>query len=153
MDAAIRWSPHSSLDDQRFLVADVSENRLSHYRVTGTKGRQLEYECISSREKLPNYSAFDWSREDENIVATGDGLGTIRIIELDPTQKDGAEYLHTHRINQQRKCNSLSFSTANLLAAAFDKARTDTSINIYDLNSNDTMEPIRKLANADNGEW
>lgn len=152
MEAAIRWSTQSTLDRQTFLIADVAENRLRHCVVTGAEGQKIEYRQIAGKDKVPNYTAFDWNRSNEQFVATGDGFGTTRLVRLDTVDEGSSDYLQTFRIRQERKCNSLSFSGNNLLASAYDKARTDASLNVYDLNGASNAEPLRKLANADNGK-
>ncbi|CAI6333116.1 unnamed protein product [Periconia digitata] len=51
-----------------------------------------------------------------------------------------------------RKCNSIAFSTQNLVATGLDRVRNDVCLNIYDLgnpNVTSTTEPYRKLASSE----
>lgn len=150
MEAAIRWSQSSSQDSQRFLIADVAGNRLQYGRITSTKKNKVEYTTIFQREKLPNFTAFDWSRDDERLVALGTSVGKCKVISIDPERSHSD--VQAFPVKLQRKCNSTCFSRDNLLAVGLDRIRGDSSLNIHDLNvesSQSRSEPYRRLTGAE----
>ncbi|KAH9873333.1 hypothetical protein J1614_005731 [Plenodomus biglobosus] len=151
MEAAIRWSPHSTCEDPRFLIIDVAGNRLRLYQINSFAKSKVSYSQICFRDKLPNYTAFDWSKKDPSIVAIGSASGEATIVTLDPDKPD-TEYTHSFSIRHQRKCNSIAFSSRNLLAAGLDRVRNDVCLNIYDLNDprfTSRDEPYKKLASSE----
>ncbi|KAF2744870.1 hypothetical protein M011DRAFT_407809 [Sporormia fimetaria CBS 119925] len=152
MEAAIRWSPHSTEHDPRFLVIDVAANRLRLCQVNRVeRHNRVKYSQLCVRDKLPNYTAFDWSKKDPNVVAIGTASGEAVIVRMDPeTAPD--DCLRSFPIKHQRKCNSIAFNTNNLLATGLDRVRNDVCLNIYDLNSTGSAinsEPYRKLASSE----
>lgn len=149
MEAAIRWSPHSTPDDRRFLIADVAGNRLRHCRVRSLDKKKVEYAVLAKKDKVSNFTAFDWYRNDESLVVTGDGFGATRIVRLEAEDAAPSDYISTFKIRQERKCNSVAISSQGLIATAYDKARTDPSLNLYDINQHSGSDPVRRLANAD----
>ncbi|KNG48520.1 ubiquitin-protein ligase e3 [Stemphylium lycopersici] len=151
MDAAIRWSPHSTRDNPRFLIIDVAGNRLRLCQVDDFRKSKVNYKQICIRDKLPNYTAFDWSKKDPSVVAIGSTSGEATIITLDPERPD-SEYIHSFSIRHQRKCNSIAFSSKNLLATGLDRVRNDVCLNIYDMNDSRVTakdEPYKKLASSE----
>jgi hypothetical protein len=151
MEAAIRWSPHSTRDNPRFLIIDVAGNRLRLCQVDSFSKSKVNYKQICIRDKLPNYTAFDWSKRDPSIVAIGSASGEATIVTLDPDKPD-TEYIHSFSIRHQRKCNSIAFSSKNLLATGLDRVRNDVCLNIYDLNDSRMTakdEPYKKLASSE----
>lgn len=148
MDAAIRWSPHSTPDNPRFLVVDVAGNRLRLCQIEDFEDGKVNYRQICIRDKLPNYTAFDWSKKESSLVAIGSASGEAIIVTLDPDRPDN-DYIHAFPVQQQRRCNSIAFSYKNLLAAGLERARNSVCLNIYDLNDSRMTskdEPYRKLA-------
>lgn len=148
MDAAIRWSPQSTSDNPRFLIIDVAGNRLRLCQIDGFSGGQVKYRQICIRDKLPNYTAFDWSKKDSSLVAIGSASGEAIVVTLDPDRPDH-DYIHAFPVQQQRRCNSIAFSNKNLLATGLERARNSVCLNIYDLNDSRMTskdEPYRKLA-------
>lgn len=151
MEAAIRWSPHSTRDNPRFLIIDVAGNRLRLCQIDSFSKSKVNYRQICIRDKLPNYTAFDWSKKDPTLVAIGSASGEAIIVTLDPEKPD-TDYLHTFSIRHQRKCNSIAFSENNLLATGLDRVRNDVCLNIYDLNDSRVTgkdEPYKKLASSE----
>lgn len=147
MDAAIRWSTHSQHDaTRRFLIADVANNRIQYGQVEDVRGTAVSSRTIFQREKLPNFTAFDWSRDDDSLVAIGTSVGECRLISIDPGRKSSDVF--TLPVKFQRKCNSISFSRESLLAVGLDRIRGDSSLNIYDLASQ-SLEPTRRLTGAE----
>lgn len=147
MEAAIRWSTRNQQDaTRRFLIADVAKNCLQHGEVEEVRNGFVKHRTISRREKLPNFTAFDWSRDNDSLVAIGTSVGECRIISLDPGHSN-PEVLSLP-VKFQRKCNSLSFSRDDQLAVGLDRIRGDTSLNIYDLPSQN-KEPVRRLTGAE----
>ncbi|RYN47272.1 hypothetical protein AA0114_g7817 [Alternaria tenuissima] len=151
MEAAIRWSPHSTRDNPRFLIIDVAGNRLRLCQIEEFSKSKVNYKQICIRDKLPNYTAFDWSKKDPSVVAVGSASGEATVVTLDPEKPD-AEYIHSFSIRHQRKCNSIAFSAKNLLATGLDRVRNDVCLNIYDMNDSRVTakdEPYKKLASSE----
>lgn len=151
MEAAIRWSTHSTRADPRFIIIDVAGNRLRLCQVDEFSKSKVNYKQICIRDKLPNYTAFDWSKKDPAIVAIGSASGEATVISLDPDKPD-SDYIHSFSIRHQRKCNSIAFSSKNLLAAGLDRVRNDVCLNIYDMNDSRVTardEPYKKLASSE----
>ncbi|KAF2020566.1 hypothetical protein BU24DRAFT_340056 [Aaosphaeria arxii CBS 175.79] len=151
MEAAIRWSPHSTQQDPRFLIIDVAVNRLRLCQIDHIDKGKVKYKQLCVRDKLPNYTAFDWSKRDEHIVAVGSASGEAVIVSMDADHPQ-IDYNHTFPIKHQRKCNSIAFSSKNFLATGLDRVRNDVCLNIYDLNTptlTSSSEPYRKLASSE----
>lgn len=151
MEAAIRWSPHSTPSNPRFLIIDVAGNRLRLCQIENVIKSKVSYKQICIRDKLPNYTAFDWSKKDASIVGIGSASGEAILVVLDPDKPDN-EHLHSFPIRHQRKCNSIAFSNKNLLATGLDRVRNDVCLNIYDLNDSRFTtkdEPYKKLASSE----
>ncbi|KAF2029322.1 hypothetical protein EK21DRAFT_113054 [Setomelanomma holmii] len=151
MEAAIRWSPHSTKSSPRFLIIDVAGNLLRLCQIDDINKNRVGYRQICIRDKLPNYTAFDWSKKDASVVGIGSASGEAVIVTLDPDKPDN-ELLHAFPIRHQRKCNSIAFSNKNLLATGLDRVRNDVCLNIYDLNDSRVTnkdEPYKKLASSE----
>ena len=150
MEAAVRWSPHSTANRQRFLVVDVADPGLTLNEVDQRGRRSITYHAVSKSGKIQNFGAFDWSRTNESIVALGLVSGSANLVKL---REDGkpAEIVAQFKLKQQRKCNSIAFSTQDWLAVAVDKTRSDVCLFIYDANRGQThhLEPVRRLCAAE----
>ncbi len=73
------------------------------------------------------------------------------LVTLDPDKPDN-DYIHSCAIRHQRKCNTIAFSSKNLLATGLDRVRNDVCLNIYDLNDSRFTtrdEPYKKLASSE----
>lgn len=151
MEAAIRWSPHATQANPHFIIIDIAGNRLRLCRIDEFSKSKVNYKQICIRDKLPNYTAFDWSKKDPGVVAIGSTSGEATVVALDP-DKPESDYIHSFSIRHQRKCNSIAFSTKNLLAAGLDRVRNDVCLNIYDMNDSRVTakdEPYKKLASSE----
>jgi WD40 repeat protein len=152
MEAAIRWSPHSTQSNPRFLIIDVAGNRLRLCQIDNLSNKsKVNYRQICIRDKLPNYTAFDWSKKDASVVGIGSASGEAVLVTLDPERPDH-DLIHSFPIRHQRKCNSIAFSNKNLLATGLDRVRNDVCLNIYDLNDSRITskdEPYKKLASSE----
>ncbi|ORY12535.1 hypothetical protein BCR34DRAFT_563640 [Clohesyomyces aquaticus] len=151
MEAAIRWSPHSTAQTPRFLIIDVAANRLRLCQIDKFEKSKVKYKQLVLRDKLPNYTAFDWSKKDESIVAIGSASGEAVLVQVD-AHSPSKEYMHSFPIKHQRKCNSIAFSSKNFLATGLDRVRNDVCLNVYDLNVStlsSTAEPYKKLASSE----
>jgi hypothetical protein len=151
MDAAIRWSPHATLDSPQFLIVDVIGNRLRLCEIESLDSKTVRYKEISRRDKLKNYTAFDWSKTESNLVAVGQASGEACLVRLDADKSSSDEGKWSFPIRHQRKCNSIAFSANNRLATGLEKHRTDLCMNIYDLKAlaapdSRHQEPYRKLS-------
>lgn len=147
----MRWSPHSTGDKRRFLLVDVAESSVTLNEVDASNSNtKVAHHRVAHHGKLPNFAAFDWSRTDESLVALGLVSGNASLVKLSETNEP-SEVVTTFRIKQQRKCNSIAFSTENWLAVALDKTRSDVCLNIYDAgdNAGNSNDPIRRLCPAE----
>ncbi|KAF2455962.1 hypothetical protein BDY21DRAFT_380496 [Lineolata rhizophorae] len=151
MEAAVRWSPHSTNAAQRFLVVDVAGNRLRLGEIERFDGSRVKYKQLAQRSDLPNFTAFDWSKTQESFVGIGSASGEAILLEIDG-DKPQADRTQSFPIKHQRKCNSIAFSSRNWLATGLDRVRNDFCMNIYDLGqgiSSAPQEPFRKLATSE----
>jgi WD40 repeat protein len=128
------------------LIIDVAGNRLRLCEIDKVKeDRRVTYSQLCVRDKLPNYTAFDWSKEEENVVAIGAASGEAVLVRVDTDSP-----LNSFPIKHQRKCNSIAFSSKNFLATGLDRVRNDFCLNIYDINgSSPSKEPYKKLASSE----
>jgi hypothetical protein len=154
MEAAIRWSPHSTPESPQFLIVDVAGNRLRLCEVESLESKNIKYKSICQRDKLPNYTAFDWSKTEPYFVAVGSAIGEANLIRIDPDRSPLEENTWSFPIKHQRKCNSIAFSHKNYLATGLDRVRNDLCMNIYDLNvisspGSRQQDPTRKLATSE----
>ncbi|KAF2139488.1 uncharacterized protein K452DRAFT_274813 [Aplosporella prunicola CBS 121167] len=152
MEAAVRWSPHASQQNPQFLIIDVAGNRLRLCEIdSASSDGDVQYKQVANRDKLPNFTAFDWSKTHEHFVAIGSASGEASLIEID-SSRPNSDFIHSFPIKHQRKCNSIAFSTNNLLATGLDRVRNDFCMNIYDLNVASftaNHEPYKKLASSE----
>jgi len=155
METAIRWSTHSTHDEQRFLLVDVAGSTLRLCKVTSEDGTELRYDTISTRSKVPAFRAFDWSPADEALVAVGQSNGETTVLRIDGDAQDALSL----PVKMPRLCNAVTFSTEGLLAAGLDKVRNDFCLNIWDItqraaagksagsgSEGRVSEPLRKYA-------
>ncbi|OMP86956.1 WD repeat-containing protein [Diplodia seriata] len=151
MEAAIRWSPHAHQQSPHFIIVDVAGNRLRLCEVDNVDKNTVRWKQLAARDKLPNFTAFDWSRTHEHFVAIGSASGEASLLEID-AGRPNSDFTHSFPIKHQRKCNSIAFSTSNLLATGLDRVRNDFCMNIYDLNVGSytaQQEPYKKLASSE----
>ena len=160
METAIRWSPSSTILEQRFLIADVNGRTFRHCGVDKYDGNGFEYSTLSTQRKVPPFRAFDWSPHDENLVAIGQWSGEATVLRLN----DESQPLSLP-IRHQRLCNAVTFGHDALLATGLERVRNDFCLNIWDINrgvlpspssssprpgpGRQTVEPLRKLASSE----
>ncbi|KAL1961357.1 hypothetical protein VTO42DRAFT_85 [Malbranchea cinnamomea] len=150
METAIRWSPTSTPDDQRFLYVDVSGRSLRLCKAIPSRKPRLEYDVLYSRSDVPAFRAFDWSPVDEALVAVGQSSGEATVFRLSEDSSNPIVF----PARNQRYCNAVAFSSQGLLAAGLDKVRNDFCLNIWDLNQQrrvdkQPVEPLRKFASSE----
>ncbi|KAF1816444.1 ubiquitin-protein ligase-like protein E3 [Eremomyces bilateralis CBS 781.70] len=153
METAIRWSPHATAQKPRFVLIDVAVNRIRLCEIQNIHKQtsQVRYRQVAQRDNLPNFTAFDWSKTHENLIALGSLSGEANLLRLDVDATE-PEALRSFPIKSQRKCNSIAFSYRNLLATGLERVRSDFCLHIYDLNSEGpagSQEPIRKLSGSE----
>ena len=146
----MRWSLHSHGDRRRFLLVDVADPSLTLNEVDSPGKGKVRYHTVAKCSKLPNFGAFDWSKTNESIVALGLVSGSANLVRLS-ADGDASGTITQFKIKQQRKCNSIAFSTQDWLAVGVDKTRSDVCLFIYDTNrpSSTFSEPIRRLCAAE----
>lgn len=157
MEAAIRWSPHSTSADPRFVLVDVARHQLRLGRFARGDGKTLQPEWESKCERgdgLPPFTAFDWSKTTEHVVGIGARGGHALVINLDPELNGRpGDRIIRYAVKNERTVNSIAFSASNLLATGLDRVRNDGSLNVYDLHSTPSpgrpSEPYRKLASSE----
>ena len=158
METAIRWSPSSTKEEQRFLYVDVSGKSFRLCKVTSYDKSGLTYNVLFSQSRVPAFRAFDWSPTNEALVAVGQSSGEAAVLRLDDDSQNPVVF----PIRNQRYCNAVAFSTQGLLATGLDKVRNDFCLNIWDLNQRlsttntrgygsdrHSVEPLRKLASSE----
>ncbi|KAL8726362.1 MAG: hypothetical protein Q9166_006769 [cf. Caloplaca sp. 2 TL-2023] len=159
METAIRWSPSSDIQEQRFLLVDVTGHSFTHCRVKSFDGKTLKYEAINANRQVPTFRAFDWSPQNESILAVGESSGCATVLSLDDSQVSP----FCLRVKQPRPCNAVVFSKTGLLATGLEKVRNDFSLNIWDVSQRlsvgsslattspgrSMLEPIRKFASSE----
>jgi hypothetical protein len=156
METAIRWSPSSTTQDQRFLYVDVTGKSFKLCQVTSFDGKGLEYDVLSTHVRVPGFRAFDWSTADESLIAVGQSSGEVNILRMEGDSQESWSF----PIRNQRYCNSVAFSSHGLLAGGLDKVRNDVCLNVWDVNhrimtgnsrgglahDRQGAEPLRKLS-------
>ncbi|KEQ64757.1 WD40 repeat-like protein [Aureobasidium melanogenum CBS 110374] len=140
MEAAIRWSPLSTPDEARFLLADVAGNALTLYQTQSLKRHGVQYKPIARREKVNNFTAFDWSRTDDSLVALGLSSGNAELYRFDDSASSDPVALFN--IKTQRRCNTIAFNTQNLLAVGLDRVRHDNCLTVYDIQSKEAYSRL-----------
>lgn len=157
MEAAIRWSPSSTLSDQRFLIVDVKDRYFKRCKVKQYDGKTLQRETVSTYSRVPGFRAFDWAPHDESLVAVGSWSGEVTVLHVDDSSPSTS--LPAKR---QRLCNAVAFSRTGLLAAGLEGIRNDFCLNIWDVNqrvptvvspgggsAKHFVEPYRKFASSE----
>jgi hypothetical protein len=151
MDTVVRWSPHSTADRRHFVLLDVTASRMQLCSLDTVDTSPIQYSVLASREKLPNYAAFDFSKTDPYVFGFGGQSGEATIVQLDPDKAKADNFIFTFNIRSQRRCNSLAMSLQDHVVCALDRARNDHCLHIFDINSSspNPRDSIRKLAMAE----
>ncbi|PNS20115.1 hypothetical protein CAC42_5565 [Sphaceloma murrayae] len=142
MEAAIRWGPAASADAHRYLIVDVAGNSITLNESHDDGHGGLQSERIARYDKVPNFTAFDWSKADTSLLALGLSSGESSLVKIDAENRTINRILTLPR-GTQRKCNSISFNPDKLLAVGLDRVRNDHCLNIYDVRAG--KEPYSRL--------
>lgn len=160
MDAAVRYSPHSTPAQQRYLILKPAQHDLRFYQVEKLKGRTVKSRQLAQHSELANVRAFDWSPTEEAIVAVGLSSGEAALLRID----DSSNGVLSFNFKNPRPCNAIALSTKGYLAAGLDKVRNDFCLNIWDINhrlsswdrkapgwtsTKPQYEPMHKLASSE----
>ena len=160
MDAAIRYSPHSTPSQQRFLILKPAQHRLHFYQIDQVRGQTVDYHQLSQHTDFSSVRAFDWSPSEESIVAVGLTTGEAALLRID----DSSNGLLSFNFKNPRPCNAIALSVNGLLAAGLDKVRNDFCLNVWDVNqristwdrklkgwasTRPQYDPMRKLASSE----
>lgn len=160
MEAAIRYSPHSTPAQQRFLILKPAQHDLQFYQIDQIKGKELKYRQLSRHTDFSNVRAFDWSPTEESIVAVGLTTGEAALLRID----DSSNGVLSFNFKNPRPCNAIALSLNGYLAAGLDKVRNDSCLNIWDINhrlykwdrrakgwvsTRSQYEPLNKLASSE----
>ncbi|WEJ96253.1 hypothetical protein PSN45_003789 [Yamadazyma tenuis] len=90
-----------------------------------------------SRGGFDNISCSTYSQFQHGFTAVGQINGTVGVLDM----TDNSSTVIRLRPKQSRPCNAVSFSHS-LVAAAFDKGRQDTSLQIWSLDSESRQMPV-----------
>ena len=120
METAIRWSPSSTLSEQRFLVVDVNGRSFKRCKVEQYDGKNFQHSIQSTYSKVPPFRAFDWAPHDETLVAVGQWSGEVTVLRIDDTSSNVSL-----PAKHQRLCNAVAFSRIGLMAAGLERVRND----------------------------
>ncbi len=157
MDAVVRYSPHSTPAQQRFLILKPAQRSLHFYQINNVRGSTIDYEHLSQHTDFPTVRAFDWSPCEEAIVAVGLSTGEAALLRID----DSSNSILSFSFKTPRPCNAIALSLNGYLAAGLDKVRNDCSLNVWDVNqrlatwdrnargwtsTRPQHDPLRKLA-------
>ncbi|KAL9603269.1 MAG: hypothetical protein Q9219_001290 [cf. Caloplaca sp. 3 TL-2023] len=158
METAIRWSPSSTINEQRFLLVDVPGRSFRHCIVEKYDGKDLSYRTLSVNRNVPVFRAFDWSPHNESIAAVGEWSGSATVLMLDHEQPSPLSL----PIKSQRPVNAVTFAKTGLLAVGLERVRNDFSLNLWDVDhrlpvntatiaspGKSTFDPVRKLASSE----
>lgn len=158
METAIRWSPSSTINEQRFLLVDVSGRSLRHCIVENYDGKDLAYQTLSINRNVPAFRAFDWSPHNESIVAVGEWSGSATVLRL----QDEQSIPFSLPVKSQRPVNAIAFAKTGTLAVGLERVRNDFSLNIWDVEhrllanpspiagpGRSVLEPVRKFASSE----
>lgn len=157
METAIRWSPNSTLSEQRFLLADVNGRSLNLNKVQRYDGKNFESEVLHTYRKVPHFRAFDWAPFDESLVAVGQWSGETTVLRID----DAAQAVSLPA-KHQRLCNAVAFGRTGLLATGLERVRNVECLNVWDVSQRlasrsphgpgggrSSVEPYRKFASSE----
>jgi WD repeat-containing protein mio len=151
MDIAVRWSPLSNSQRPNFVILDVASCRLKLCALTSLK-KGVQYEVLYERDKLPNYTAFDFSKTDPYVIGLGSNSGEAHIVQIDPGKERDGNFQWRLPVKSQRRCNSIAFSSGNYVATGLERVRNDFSLSLFDLNGMTnpaSAEPVKKFAHAE----
>jgi len=133
MEAAVRWSPGQTSDTSQYILVDVAGNSISlNEAVIGSRSK-ITTRTVARYDKVPSFTAFDWSKADTSLLALGLSSGDASLIKIGSGQKSISP-LRIFPIRTQRKCNSINFNSEGLLAVGLDRVRNDHCLTIYDVN-------------------
>ena len=157
METAIRWSPSSNAEEQRFLIIDINERSFRLYKIIDYKENRLRREEIAKNTKVPVFRAFDWSASNEDLVGVGQWSGETTILSLNNNFTP-----LSLSIKSQRQCNAIAFNKTKFLATGLERVRNDFCLNVYDISSElgshssqisksnrRVPDPIRQLASSE----
>ncbi|GAB7344986.1 hypothetical protein MBLNU457_3411t1 [Dothideomycetes sp. NU457] len=134
MEAAIRWAPGRTNDTHQYLQVDVAGNTIALNEATVGSGSHLKTKVLAQYDRVPNFTAFDWSKTDHSLLALGLSSGEGLLAKVAPDIKN-ISALRVFPIKTQRKCNSITFSGESLIAVGLDRVRNDHCLIIYDINA------------------
>jgi hypothetical protein len=112
----------------------------------------VQWKVLRHRDKLPSYTAFDFSKVDPYIVGLGGDSGETSIVSLYPDKAKNPDPISTFTVKTQRRCNSIAFSLNNYIATGLDRGRTDSGLYVFDLNSPSNPSTARPARTWSNGE-
>lgn len=142
METAIRWAPGPARDRHRFLLVDLLGNYITLNETYDTNGRDLQTKIVARYDRVPSFGAFDWSTKDRDLIALALPSGDTALVKIDEADESMAP-LRIFPSKAQRKCNSVAFSAAGLLASGLDRVRAEHCLQIYDVQG--SKDPLARL--------
>lgn len=124
---ALEWD---SLNDQYFLSTDFVRDTVCVHKSELLKNRY----CTTSVQEfsdLGHISCSEYWSSEVGRVCIGTTTGTVRLLNV-----FDSSVLSSLIPKQERVCSALSFTPSGLLAAGYDRARNDESIQLWDIQSN-----------------
>ncbi|PHH79551.1 hypothetical protein CDD82_2325 [Ophiocordyceps australis] len=125
----VKWSANPAVDS--FVHLNLQRRILHRYEPTGhARHDSFEYTKLSTHDKIPRLSTYDWSPVSPELLAVANDAGAINLLRIDDNSNAFAEIgpsLH-------RTCQSIAFNTTGLLAVGFDRVRLEPSLHIWDIN-------------------
>ncbi|PHH61819.1 hypothetical protein CDD81_7922 [Ophiocordyceps australis] len=125
----VKWSANPAVDS--FVHLNLQRRILHRYEPTGhARHGKFEYAKLSTHDKIPRLSTYDWSPVSPELVAVANDAGAINLLRIDDNSNAFAEIgpsLH-------RTCQSVAFNTTGLLAVGFDRVRLEPSLHVWDIN-------------------
>ncbi|KAL8902756.1 MAG: hypothetical protein Q9207_004409 [Kuettlingeria erythrocarpa] len=158
METAIRWSARSTVEEQGFILVDVTGRSFRHCRVVSYDGTNIQYDDISINRNVPAFRAFDWSHHNENIIGVGQWSGSASVLRLDNEQSSPLSL----SAKSQRPVNAVTFTKTGLFVVGLERVRNDTSLNIWDIEhrllastsplpspGSTSLDPVRRYASSE----
>lgn len=146
MEAAIRWARGPTPDTDHFLLVDVAGNCITLNEAQKNGSHTVQSKVVARYDKVPNFTAFDWSKADSSLVALGLSSGDASLVRISSGMRD-IEPLRVFPIKTQRKCNSITFNLEGLVATGLDRVRNDHCLTVYDVNEG--KEPRSRLCTGE----
>lgn len=133
---AVEWD---TPDVQRFVGLGLGRDEvmLYHFNTGSSVGtREFGFDTADVAR------CFDYSPSFVNFVGYGINSGSVYVRELNAS---GAQTMLQLKPQATRRCNALSFSSATLLATAYERVKQQDSIYLWDIKAESQVVPLTTL--------